>query len=95
MALSVALGISSFAMVWLIQPWMLSRGIPTTWFGPLWDYTLCFVAGRIKFEMAFMPDHYLPCDACGGTRYGPELADITWASLIKPLRFCRSLASCQ
>jgi excinuclease ABC subunit A len=38
----------------------------------------CSGAGRIKFEMAFMPDHYLPCDACGGTRYGPELADITW-----------------
>jgi len=38
----------------------------------------CSGAGRIKFEMAFMPDHYLPCDACGGLRYGPELADITW-----------------
>ncbi|MBL9214870.1 MAG: excinuclease ABC subunit UvrA [Opitutaceae bacterium] len=38
----------------------------------------CAGAGRIKFEMAFMPDSYLPCDACGGTRYGPELADITW-----------------
>ena len=38
----------------------------------------CSGAGRIKFEMAFMPDSYLPCDACGGSRYGPELADITW-----------------
>ncbi|MBI2497643.1 MAG: excinuclease ABC subunit A, partial [Opitutae bacterium] len=38
----------------------------------------CAGAGRIKFEMAFMPDHYLPCDACGGLRYGPELADIMW-----------------
>jgi predicted MFS family arabinose efflux permease len=36
MGLSVALGISSFVMVWLIQPWMLDRGIPTAWFGPLW-----------------------------------------------------------
>ena len=38
----------------------------------------CSGAGRIKLEMAFMPDSYLPCDDCGGTRYGPELADITW-----------------
>ncbi|MBA4138028.1 MAG: excinuclease ABC subunit A [Opitutus sp.] len=38
----------------------------------------CSGAGRIKLEMAFMPDSYQPCDACGGSRYGPELADITW-----------------
>ena len=38
----------------------------------------CSGAGRIKLEMAFMPDSYLPCDDCGGSRYGPELADIAW-----------------
>ncbi len=38
----------------------------------------CEGAGRIKLEMAFLPDTYLPCDDCGGTRYGPELADIVW-----------------
>ncbi|HKB90714.1 MAG TPA: excinuclease ABC subunit A, partial [Opitutaceae bacterium] len=38
----------------------------------------CQGAGRIKLEMAFMPDTYLPCDACGGLRYGPELNDLTW-----------------
>jgi excinuclease ABC subunit A len=38
----------------------------------------CSGAGRIKLEMAFMPDSYQGCDACGGSRYGPELADITW-----------------
>jgi len=38
----------------------------------------CSGAGRIKLEMAFMADSYLPCDACGGSRYGPDLADITW-----------------
>ncbi len=38
----------------------------------------CSGGGRIKLEMAFMPDTYLPCDDCRGTRYGPELADITW-----------------
>ena len=25
-----------------------------------------------------MPDTYLPCETCGGLRYGSELADITW-----------------
>jgi len=38
----------------------------------------CDGAGRIKLEMAFMPDTYLPCDDCRGLRYGPELKDITW-----------------
>ncbi len=38
----------------------------------------CEGAGRIKLEMAFMPDTYLPCDDCRGLRYGPELADIMW-----------------
>jgi len=38
----------------------------------------CSGAGRIKLEMAFMPDSYLPCDNCGGSRYGPELSDIAW-----------------
>jgi MFS family permease len=36
MALSVALGLSTFVMVWLIQPYMQARGIPEAWFGPLW-----------------------------------------------------------
>jgi MFS family permease len=36
MALAVTLGLSSFVMVWLIQPYMQSRAIPTSWFGPLW-----------------------------------------------------------
>ncbi|HEY3754892.1 MAG TPA: excinuclease ABC subunit UvrA [Opitutaceae bacterium] len=38
----------------------------------------CEGAGRIRFEMAFMPDTYLPCDDCHGSRYGPELNDIAW-----------------
>jgi excinuclease ABC subunit A len=38
----------------------------------------CQGVGRIRLEMAFMPDTYLPCENCGGLRYGPELADITW-----------------
>jgi excinuclease ABC subunit A len=38
----------------------------------------CAGAGRIKLEMSFMPNAYLPCDDCGGLRYGPELRDIKW-----------------
>jgi len=38
----------------------------------------CQGAGRIKLEMAFMPDTYLPCDDCRGTRYSPDMADIAW-----------------
>jgi hypothetical protein len=36
MALSVVLGLSSFFLVWLIQPYMQAHGIPTSWFGPIW-----------------------------------------------------------
>ncbi|PHX72356.1 MAG: excinuclease ABC subunit A [Opitutia bacterium] len=38
----------------------------------------CDGAGRIKLEMAFMPDTYLPCDDCRGSRYSLDLNDITW-----------------
>jgi excinuclease ABC subunit A len=38
----------------------------------------CEGAGRIKLEMAFMPDTYLPCDDCRGLRYSVEVADLTW-----------------
>ena len=38
----------------------------------------CAGGGRVKLEMAFMPDTYLPCDDCRGTRYAPELADLRW-----------------
>jgi excinuclease ABC subunit A len=38
----------------------------------------CQGAGRIKFEMSFMPDTFLPCDDCGGSRYGAELQEVRW-----------------
>ena len=38
----------------------------------------CEGAGRVKLEMAFMPDTFLPCDDCRGSRYSPDLADVTW-----------------
>lgn len=44
MALSVALGLSSFVLVWLIQPSMQSRGVPLSWFGPLWALANAWLA---------------------------------------------------
>jgi excinuclease ABC subunit A len=38
----------------------------------------CEGAGRIRLEMAFLPDAFLPCDTCQGSRYGPDLKDVTW-----------------
>jgi hypothetical protein len=45
MTLAVALGVSSFVLVWLIQPYMRGRGIPTGWFGPLWAAAHAWLAG--------------------------------------------------
>ena len=39
----------------------------------------CKGAGRIKLEMSFMPDTYVPCDDCNGRRYGTELDEIRWS----------------
>lgn len=38
----------------------------------------CSGAGRIKLEMSFMPDTYVVCDDCNGSRYGAELLDLHW-----------------
>ncbi|WP_309382428.1 excinuclease ABC subunit UvrA [Cerasicoccus frondis] len=38
----------------------------------------CKGAGRIKLEMAFLPNSYQPCDECGGLRYGKEMLDLRW-----------------
>jgi len=45
MALSVALGLSTFVVIWLIQPYMQARGIRTAWFGPLWACAHVWLAG--------------------------------------------------
>ena len=38
----------------------------------------CAGAGRVKLEMSFLPEAWLPCDDCGGDRYGPELRELRW-----------------
>lgn len=48
----------------------------------------CKGAGRIRLEMNFLPDTYVPCEECQGRRYGPELEQIRWknASIADVLR---------
>jgi excinuclease ABC subunit A len=36
----------------------------------------CEGAGSIEVEMVFMADIHVPCDACGGKRYKPEVLDV-------------------
>lgn len=38
----------------------------------------CSGAGRVKLEMSFMPDTYVVCEDCNGSRYGSELLDLHW-----------------
>lgn len=38
----------------------------------------CKGAGRIKLEMGFMPDAYVKCDSCNGSRYSDEIQQIHW-----------------
>ena len=38
----------------------------------------CEGAGAIEVEMVFMADVFVPCESCGGTRYKPEVLDVTY-----------------
>lgn len=39
---------------------------------------VCRGDGVIKHEMHFLPDVYVTCEACGGTRYNPSILDVTY-----------------
>ncbi len=41
----------------------------------------CKGAGRVEVEMIFMADVFVPCDVCRGTRYKPELLEVTFKGL--------------
>jgi excinuclease ABC subunit A len=36
----------------------------------------CEGAGHVRVEMVFLADVFVPCEACGGTRYRPDLLDV-------------------
>jgi len=36
----------------------------------------CEGEGQIKIEMQFLPDVYVPCEACGGTQYNQQVLEI-------------------
>jgi excinuclease ABC subunit A len=38
----------------------------------------CKGAGRVEVEMIFMADVFVPCEVCGGSRYKPELLEVTY-----------------
>ena len=38
----------------------------------------CAGAGRARLEMSFLPETYVPCEACGGSRFGPVAAGLRW-----------------
>lgn len=38
----------------------------------------CQGDGQIKIEMNFLPDVYITCDVCKGTRYNRETLEVTW-----------------
>jgi excinuclease ABC subunit A len=37
----------------------------------------CEGAGQVQIEMVFMADVFVPCEVCRGTRYKPEVLDVT------------------
>ncbi len=38
----------------------------------------CAGAGRVRLEMSFLPDTYVPCEECGGSRFGPAARALRW-----------------
>ncbi|MSR35572.1 MAG: excinuclease ABC subunit A [Gemmatimonadetes bacterium] len=41
----------------------------------------CSGAGHVEIEMVFMADVFVPCEACGGKRFKPEVLDVKYRDL--------------
>jgi excinuclease ABC subunit A len=39
---------------------------------------ICKGQGKVKIEMNFLPNSYVPCDECGGKRYREQILGLTW-----------------
>ncbi|SVC42102.1 uncharacterized protein METZ01_LOCUS294956, partial [marine metagenome] len=39
---------------------------------------ICKGQGKVKIEMNFLPNSYVPCDECGGKRYREQILELTW-----------------
>ena len=39
---------------------------------------VCNGAGRVKLEMNFLPETYVPCESCAGSRYSLSAAEARW-----------------
>tara|TARA_B100001769_G_C22036675_1_gene557068 strand:+ start:132 stop:1028 length:897 start_codon:yes stop_codon:yes gene_type:complete len=39
---------------------------------------VCKGAGKVKVEMNFLPNSYVPCEECGGKRYRDQVLELEW-----------------
>ena len=83
-ASGMLLGLGSFYMVWLVQPYMQECKVPLTWFGPVWAGANIVVAlaaansHRVR-ELAGEKGTYLFCCALIVTAYlGLALTTAVW-----------------
>lgn len=82
-ALSVVLGMSSFVLVWLIQPYMEERGVPEPWFGPVWAVAnlwvglMALASHRVAAGLGAGPT-LLGCCLLVGAGYGLLAATPAW-----------------
>jgi excinuclease ABC subunit A len=61
------------------QPLARQRGYSSATFSfnlPGGRCETCEGAGHVQIQMVFLADVFVPCEACGGTRYRPEVLDV-------------------